>query len=217
MPRPGGLVCYICGREYGSASFDIHVKQCRQLWIEREKLKPEKQRRPLPVEPKMLGGTSSSASSFDRNALNDEAFKTFNSQALVQCGVCGRTFLPDALLHYQKACTRARPLFKKRSAVIGRDVRMRKNATAPAAVCISAASRVPADGRGQSTPKSAAAAAASSRHHQTLPNAHESLASRVSRLEAMVEAQSLEVLELRRIVVEQQEQLTSMSGESVKH
>ena len=219
MPRPVGLICYICGREYGSASIDIHVKQCRKLWVEREKLKPEKQRRPLPVEPKVLGATFSSSSSFDRDALNDAAFTSFNDQALVQCGACGRTFLPDALAHHQKACTRARPLFKKRNAAMaGRDVRMRKNATAPAAVCISAAPRVPTDGGEQSTPKSSSSSssAAASRQHQTLPpdqdHANESLASRVSRLEAMAEAQSREVLELRRIVVEQQEQLARTSS-----
>lgn len=30
--RPKTLICYICGREYGSASLDIHLKACRKKW-----------------------------------------------------------------------------------------------------------------------------------------------------------------------------------------
>lgn len=29
---PPGVVCYICGRKYGTKSFDIHVKQCKDMW-----------------------------------------------------------------------------------------------------------------------------------------------------------------------------------------
>ena len=30
--RPKALVCYICGREFGSASLDIHLKSCKKKW-----------------------------------------------------------------------------------------------------------------------------------------------------------------------------------------
>ena len=49
--RPKALICYICGREYGSASLEIHLKTCRKKWdIEQEK-KPEHLRRPCPEPP----------------------------------------------------------------------------------------------------------------------------------------------------------------------
>ena len=30
--RPKTLVCYICGREFGSASLEIHLKSCKKKW-----------------------------------------------------------------------------------------------------------------------------------------------------------------------------------------
>ena len=30
--RPKTLICYICGREYGSASLEIHLKTCKKKW-----------------------------------------------------------------------------------------------------------------------------------------------------------------------------------------
>ena len=39
------VMCYICGREFGSASINIHIPQCEKKW-ENEQLKlPKKQRR----------------------------------------------------------------------------------------------------------------------------------------------------------------------------
>jgi hypothetical protein len=52
MSRPGvGLVCYICGRQYGSSSLAIHQKQCKKLWLQTESRKPRSERKPLPPEP----------------------------------------------------------------------------------------------------------------------------------------------------------------------
>ena len=45
-------MCYICGREYGTASIDIHVKACQQKWEVEEGKKPVTQRRPVPQPPK---------------------------------------------------------------------------------------------------------------------------------------------------------------------
>ena len=30
--RPKVLVCYICGREYGTRSLEIHIKACEKRW-----------------------------------------------------------------------------------------------------------------------------------------------------------------------------------------
>jgi len=49
--RPPGVVCYICGREYGTASIEIHVKSCKKSWEAQEAQKPRRERRPLPPEP----------------------------------------------------------------------------------------------------------------------------------------------------------------------
>ena len=30
--RPASIVCYICGREYGTRSLEIHIKTCEKKW-----------------------------------------------------------------------------------------------------------------------------------------------------------------------------------------
>ena len=48
---PKTRLCHICGRQYGQHSFDIHLKQCKELWVAREGLKEKKERKPLPMDP----------------------------------------------------------------------------------------------------------------------------------------------------------------------
>lgn len=49
--KPMSLVCYICGREFGTKSLKIHLKTCAQKWEWEEGKKPQKDRRPLPKSP----------------------------------------------------------------------------------------------------------------------------------------------------------------------
>ena len=49
--RPKAIICYICGREYGTKSVTIHIKSCQKKWeIEQSQL-PKKKRRPCPEAP----------------------------------------------------------------------------------------------------------------------------------------------------------------------
>lgn len=49
--RPPTVICYICGREFGSKSVGIHEPQCLKKWnVENDKL-PEDKRRPEPIRP----------------------------------------------------------------------------------------------------------------------------------------------------------------------
>ena len=46
--KPKALVCYICGREYGTRSLEIHLKTCAKKWeYEQDKL-PKNKRKPCP-------------------------------------------------------------------------------------------------------------------------------------------------------------------------
>lgn len=53
---PKARVCYICGRQYMVHSFEIHIKQCKELFLAREELKDPRERKKLPEDPleKML-------------------------------------------------------------------------------------------------------------------------------------------------------------------
>ena len=104
--RPKALMCYICGREYGTASLEIHLKTCKKKWdIEQEK-KPKNQRRPCPEPPKDIDETIAKAKSgnMDFESYNEAAFDNYNNKALEPCNGCGRTFNPDALLRHQPQC-----------------------------------------------------------------------------------------------------------------
>ena len=46
--RPKTIVCYICGREFGTRSLTIHIKSCQQKWENEQNLLPKKQRRKCP-------------------------------------------------------------------------------------------------------------------------------------------------------------------------
>jgi hypothetical protein len=49
--KPRSLVCYICGREFGTKSLKIHLKTCAQKWEWEESKKPKKDQRPVPQAP----------------------------------------------------------------------------------------------------------------------------------------------------------------------
>ncbi|XP_006029089.3 zinc finger protein 474-like isoform X1 [Alligator sinensis] len=96
--RPGFKVCYICGREFGSQSLDIHEPKCLEKWhIENEKL-PKHLRRPVPSKPQALTGGS-----YDINATNEVAYQSAQAQ-LMPCCNCGHSFLPDRLSVHQRSC-----------------------------------------------------------------------------------------------------------------
>lgn len=51
--KPALVVCYLCGREYGSASISIHEKQCHKKWEENEAKKVKE--RPKTSRDKKIG------------------------------------------------------------------------------------------------------------------------------------------------------------------
>eukprot|EP00929_Paragymnodinium_shiwhaense_P024615 TRINITY_DN1508_c1_g1_i1.p1 TRINITY_DN1508_c1_g1~~TRINITY_DN1508_c1_g1_i1.p1 ORF type:complete len:777 (+),score=164.11 TRINITY_DN1508_c1_g1_i1:167-2497(+) len=97
VSKPKGVMCYICGREFGSHSIDIHTPQCAKKWEAHEATKPLSERRPVPSAPE-------NASELTREEFNEAAQKAWNEQALVACDGCGRTFLPDRLEVHQRSC-----------------------------------------------------------------------------------------------------------------
>ncbi|KAF6021048.1 hypothetical protein EB796_020695 [Bugula neritina] len=117
MPRPVSVVCYICGREFGTKSISIHEPQCLKKWhIENDNL-PKKLRRLPPKKPEILpeipitgsGSKTSGNGQYQLDQLNEAAWQA--SQAnLARCENCNRTFLPDRLLVHQKSCKPGKPL-----------------------------------------------------------------------------------------------------------
>jgi len=102
---PPGIICFICGRKYGTKSISIHLKACEKKFKREQKLLPKSQRRKLPkndtdFDQIKVGGMSSTA----MDEYNQDAFKQFNDEVLVPCERCGRTFLPDRLTVHLRSC-----------------------------------------------------------------------------------------------------------------
>ena len=138
---PKTRVCYICGRQYGLSSFEIHLKQCKELWIAREALKDPKERKPLPPDPvelmkqrgidpgsnesvdtetttpKKVKGGPRNESEVDLDEINRMASETFNSVSLSTCVHCGRSFLAEKLAIHNKSCTAENPARRVGSSV----------------------------------------------------------------------------------------------------
>ncbi|KAK6492751.1 zinc finger protein 474-like isoform X2, partial [Huso huso] len=99
--RPATVVCYICGREFGSKSISIHEPQCLKKWhIENSQL-PKSLQRTEPKKPEVSVVTATGF--YDLEAQNQAAWQNAQAQ-LVPCDICGRTFLPDRLTVHQRSC-----------------------------------------------------------------------------------------------------------------
>ncbi|XP_069138183.1 zinc finger protein 474-like [Argopecten irradians] len=101
------VVCYICGREFGSSSVSIHEPQCMKKWTAENNKLPKSQRRKPPVKPEFLPSIGNGGN--DRERFNEAAWQSAQSQ-LLPCEHCGRTFNPDRLAIHQKGCKASNPM-----------------------------------------------------------------------------------------------------------
>ena len=134
VKKPPTVVCYVCGREYGSKSISIHEPHClKKFEIENRKL-PISQRKPLPKKPISSAAMvvtvatiesevrpSISASMYKSDLLQDAAEEYFLhcysefEKELIPCSKCGRKFAPERHAKHANRC-RAKPLDKVKSA-----------------------------------------------------------------------------------------------------
>lgn len=96
------VVCYICGREFGSSSVTIHEPQCLKKWQAENANLPKGQRRKPPTRPEMLPSVGNGNNN-DLERFNEAAYKSAQGQ-LLPCENCGRTFQPDRLPVHQRSC-----------------------------------------------------------------------------------------------------------------
>ncbi|KAK8745793.1 hypothetical protein OTU49_000013, partial [Cherax quadricarinatus] len=92
------LVCYICGREFGTMSLAIHEPQCLRKWKAENSNLPQHMQRPEPRKPEVIYDDQGN---INREAMAEAAWQTHLEQ-LVKCEKCGRTFYPDRLIVHQK-------------------------------------------------------------------------------------------------------------------
>merc|ERR1712117_900683 len=99
------VLCYICGRQFGTKSIKIHIPNCEERWeIEQAKL-PKSERRPVPQAPDSFDRVIRGEVKGDQlQEYNTNAFKDFNEKALSECPNCHRTFLPRPLEIHLRSC-----------------------------------------------------------------------------------------------------------------
>ena len=131
--QPPTVVCYICGREYGSKSISIHEPQClKKFELENRKL-PINERKPLPkkainhvavvvnlmprermVPWSLTGGIYQNAVLQD---MTEQYFQSCYSEwekDLIPCKTCGRKFAPERHAKHAHRC-KAKPLPHKQN------------------------------------------------------------------------------------------------------
>ena len=115
--KPPGLICPLCGREFGTMSLKFHLKSCKQKFeLQQADLPPNRRRNADKIianyeanQNRGMGGGN-----YNMDALNQQAFDQYNKDALVECEYCGRTFLPDRLAVHQRVCAKHPEMFKKK-------------------------------------------------------------------------------------------------------
>ncbi|XP_040568987.1 zinc finger protein 475 [Lepeophtheirus salmonis] len=104
------VMCYICGREFGSRSIKIHIPQCIKKWDNEQMKLPKSQRRPPPTEPESFGKVvSGEIKGQALQKYNDSAFDDWNKNVLEACPNCARTFLPKSLEVHKRSCKAKSP------------------------------------------------------------------------------------------------------------
>ncbi|KAJ3196343.1 hypothetical protein HK101_009259 [Irineochytrium annulatum] len=111
--RNPSVICYLCGRNFGTQSIGIHEKVCLAKYESAQASLPKSQRRPPPAKPSVEqpihggadGGAGSVGASSDRDAQNQAALDVYLNQSRVGCPNCGRKFGgEDRLAIHLKSC-----------------------------------------------------------------------------------------------------------------
>jgi hypothetical protein len=95
--NPFTVICYICGREYGSKSISIHEKNCLEKWEALNTARPKAERKPKPIKPTQIPNLPLKNKN---DAYNNDAFAAYQENTLVSCEVCKRSVYKDSCSFY---------------------------------------------------------------------------------------------------------------------
>ncbi|VDL19113.1 unnamed protein product [Hymenolepis diminuta] len=108
MPRPPTVICYICHREYGTASIGIHEKTCLKKWHEQNDKLPPSERQPEPIKPQVFPSEASTLSHLTGASNQNVDFEAYNAAALktstLPCPRCRRHFEASKLSTHEAHC-----------------------------------------------------------------------------------------------------------------
>lgn len=96
--KPKALMCFICGREFGTHSLEIHIRQCE---------KKNNYKGTIPESYEILFEKINSGVKLteqDYNLMNNKANDDYKEKTLVPCPNCARRFLADRLEVHLRSC-----------------------------------------------------------------------------------------------------------------
>ena len=107
---PKTIACYVCGREFGTTSYSIHLSQCKKKYKDEQSLLAKSEQKKLPPEPEGLQEllAKKKPTAKELEAYNAIAFDVYNRVSLSECSGCGRTFKPESLKIHLKSCKGAK-------------------------------------------------------------------------------------------------------------
>ena len=103
-----GVSCYLCGRDFGTASFGIHMVSCMERWS-REQGGDQEVRQPSPP-PGIEQALSGNLKGRQLIEFNRESVALWKALVLKPCSACSRTFFPGQLKKHERACRPNRPM-----------------------------------------------------------------------------------------------------------
>jgi len=102
-----GVSCYLCGRDFGRASFGIHMVSCMERWSREQSDATVRQPSPPPGIEQALSGTLKGRQLIE---FNRQSVALWKALVLKPCSACSRTFFPGQLKKHQAACRPNRPM-----------------------------------------------------------------------------------------------------------
>jgi hypothetical protein len=102
--NPFTVFCYLCGREYGSKSIEIHEPICLEKWKSKNNALPKKMQKPLPNKPKALNNEPLLPGKASYDPYNTEAMHVYSEASRHACRTCERQFLIESLEKHEKVC-----------------------------------------------------------------------------------------------------------------
>ncbi len=68
--KPPTLLCYLCGREFGTFSLNIHHETCQKKYLRSQEGLPRRDRKPLPDPPKLAMPSQKASESHDGGRID---------------------------------------------------------------------------------------------------------------------------------------------------
>ena len=111
----------LCGKEYGSMSINIHIKNCKKMFEISQKYVPLSDRKNVDKiinayyqNINFMNKKIGACGKYNIDEMNNQVYDMYNNDILVECQYCGRKFHPDRLSVHQRVCRKHPEMFNRK-------------------------------------------------------------------------------------------------------